>query len=213
MLLPGLTSRPWWAVSDVPGLAVALPELRAAGRAELAALEAATPGAAGDYAPKADEHTLHGGTWAWHSLIQRGAWRPAAAARAPRCTAALRSLPGLLTDAPFGTAFFSCLAGGAAVAPHFGPSNLRLRVHVPLAVPPRAAGACALTVAGEARRWDEHDPLVFDDAYEHSAENKTSERRDVLLFDVWHPELAPREIAAIQVLFAEAAGKGWLSPP
>ncbi|CAN0545528.1 unnamed protein product, partial [Ectocarpus sp. 8 AP-2014] len=32
--------------------------------------------------------------------------------------------------------------------------------------------------------------LVFDDCYEHEVWNKTERERVLLLFDLWHPELA-----------------------
>lgn len=32
--------------------------------------------------------------------------------------------------------------------------------------------------------------MVFDDCYEHEVWNRTDEERVLLLFDLWHPELA-----------------------
>ena len=92
LLLPGLTARAWWSVSDVPGLAAALPALASSSAGELAALEAASP--AGDYERRADEHARHGGGWAWQSLLMRGAGRPDAAAR-ERCKQSTATVFGL----------------------------------------------------------------------------------------------------------------------
>jgi hypothetical protein len=41
----------------------------------------------------------------------------------------------LMTDTPFSFAFFSTLHPQTTIAPHHGPSNIRLRCHLPLTVP------------------------------------------------------------------------------
>ena len=216
LLLPGLTARPWWPASAQPAWAGWLAPLAAAAadgtlareQAALAGAAAATAGS--DYALRADEHTLHRGAWAWQSLLARGALQPAAAVLAPVTTAALARIPGLMTGVPFAYAFFSRMGAGTAIAPHFGPTNLRLRVHVPVRVPAGGAAVAGLRVAGETRGY-EHGALIFDDSFEHEAWNHHSEEeRTVLLFDIWHPELGPDDIEAIKRMFGEARAKGWL---
>ena len=117
----------------------------------------------------------------------------------------------LMTGTPFAYAFFSRMSAGTQIAPHFGPTNLRLRVHVPLRVPKGGSSVAGLSVAGEERGYDA-GPLVFDDAYEHAAWNRSAmnEQRDVLLFDIWHPDLTAHEISAIQATFRDAKARGWL---
>lgn len=209
--VPGLSARPWWSAEDALGAAglARLLEAAPAIAAEAAAARAALPD---DYLRSPRESTLHEGAWEWRSLVSRGALQPAAVAACPATAATLQRLPPLLlSHVPFAYAFFSTLAPGASIAPHHGPSNIRLRVHLPLSVPPGGADAAALTVAGEARAWVEGRPLVFDDTYEHSAVNRAAVERTVLLFDVWHPELRQDEREAIAAMFGEARSAGWLA--
>ena len=39
--------------------------------------------------------------------------------------------------------------------------------------------------------------------------NRTDQERVVLLFDLWHPDLQPSEIAALEDMFAYARRQGW----
>ncbi|KAJ1463308.1 Arginine/Asparagine/Proline hydroxylase, partial [Pelagophyceae sp. CCMP2097] len=146
------------------------------------------------------EHVLHGGEWRWLSFVTKGERREAL--RAPKTRTLLDAVPRLMTGVPFGFAFYSSLQPGAEIAPHTAPMNLRLRVHIALRVPP---GDCALRVAGETHTWRPSEALVFDDAYVHSAWNRTDQERVLLLFDVWHPDLKDDEIAAITDMFRRAA--------
>jgi aspartate beta-hydroxylase len=42
--------------------------------------------------------------------------------------------------------------------------------------------------------------MVFDDTFEHSAENPSDEVRGILLMDSWHPDLSEPERAAFRAL-------------
>jgi aspartyl/asparaginyl beta-hydroxylase (cupin superfamily) len=51
---------------------------------------------------------------------------------------------------------------------------------------------------------------VFDDTIEHEAWNDSDKLRVVLIFDIWHPHLAPPERALITALTAGVnAFTGW----
>ena len=77
-------------------------------------------------------------------------------------------------------------AAAQVVLPHCGPSNARLRAHVPLLVDPNAT----LRVAAEPRvAWAEGRALVFDDSHEHDVRHAGAAPRVVLILDAWHPEL------------------------
>lgn len=208
MFFPGLTSRPWWDPSQFDWLRE-ITSSRETIRNEMEAMRAALPQ---DYSLKQSEHSLHKGSWAWHSLVTKGQMLPQAGLLAPVTTALLMNSP-LALGVPFSYAFFSQMEPGTEIAPHFGPSNLRLRVHVPLNIPmdmdTTGEPTCGIRVAGETRQWEsDGTPLVFDDAYEHATWNRTSSRRDILLFDVWHPELSRSEIEAVQGMWAEARRSG-----
>ena len=134
---------------------------------------------------------------------------------------------GLMTDTPFSFSFFSCMGGGSTIAPHFGPVNLRLRCHFPLIVPAAATTPITTTttttvastttatigmqVGSEVVQWEAGKALVFDDTFEHRVWNHTSLDRVILLFDVWHPDLYPEEIAAVKEMFSYARQQGWLA--
>jgi len=98
----------------------------------------------------------------------------------------LEKIPGFMAGTPFSFAFFSSLSSGAKIAPHFGPCNIRLRIHLPLVVP---EGDCGMMIGnylhrsninsmershyfaylgGDTIKWECGEPLIFDDCYEHS---------------------------------------------
>ena len=209
-MYPGLTARPFWDAVQFPwaaAVAARAPEILR----EYDDLQASH--ASSDYSVADGEATLHSGYWDWHSLIVKGRVEPRLAAA---CGVTLGALLGdvgpdlLRDDVPFAYAFYSTLAPGASIAPHFGPSNIRLRVHLPLRVPSADADECGITVAGESRPWIAGSPLVFDDSFEHSTHNRAATGRVVLLFDVWHPELSRAERASLAGMFAYAREQRWL---
>ena len=208
--LPGLTARANWG--GVSGLEAAgfsrlaravsaIVDARELLLAEYDAVVAARP--ASDYVP--GEHSLHEGTWDWHSFVDKGERRGAMAERAPKTAALLESVPRLMTGVPFGFAFFSSLRPDSQIAPHSSPMNLRLRVHVPLRLPPDgASGECSMGLAEDCLQWRLGEAIVFDDSFVHATWNRTDHDRVVLLFDVWHPELADDEVFAITSMFGRA---------
>lgn len=209
---PGLTSRPWherdaeWAQPWVQQLEASTSEILQ----EYEAVKALN--LPSDYEADQSDHAgaLHSGAqkWHWASLIDRGARRPQMMERCPTTCAVLESIPGLCVgDMPFAFAFFSTLAPQSKIASHCAPVNLRLRVHLPLVVP-EARESCGIRVAGETRHWEVGKALIFDDAFEHETWNDDSAaERVVLLFDLWHPDLEPGEVTAIQQMFAEVDGR------
>eukprot|EP01047_Picozoa_sp_COSAG01_P056560 COSAG01_NODE_6429_length_3670_cov_6.618594_4_plen_210_part_00 len=100
---------------------------------------------------------------------------------------------------------YSVLQGAAHIWPHCGPSNARLRLHLPLAVP---EGDYRLVVGEQARPWVMGTPLLFDDSFRHEvfAQPRAgagvrgeggAARRVVLIVDVWHPDIAERDRPAL----------------
>jgi aspartate beta-hydroxylase len=209
--LPGLAAKPLWDAKQFKWLPE-LERLRPEIVREYVALREAK--VASDYG--AEDHKLHEGAWQWHSLVTKGSARGDVASRCPATSSALFGCVGedLVTGGvPFAYAFFSTLESGAAIAPHYGPTNLRLRVHMPLLIdePDAPHDRLGMRVAGKDVRWRLGEPpIVFDDAFEHEAWNRTSGERVVLLFDVWHPDIAPDERASIVEMFAEARRQQWL---
>jgi aspartyl/asparaginyl beta-hydroxylase (cupin superfamily) len=95
-----------------------------------------------------------------------------------------QGIPGLTT------VMFSILEPGKHLPPHRGPYNGVLRLHLGLIVPePR--DQLGIRVDKDVYRWKEGEAVIFDDAYEHEAWNKTPHTRVVLFVDFIKPLRAP----------------------
>lgn len=109
--------------------------------------------------------------WRYLELLGRDGLE-ANRALAPRAAAAAVAVPGLVN------AGLSLLRPGTHLEPHRGELAGVLRCHLALRVP---RGDCAISGAGETRRWELGRCLVFDDTHEHSAWNRADGERVVLL--------------------------------
>jgi aspartate beta-hydroxylase len=133
-------------------------------------------------------------------LVSRGAWQKVplwtggvrhdeACARLPRAAfivAAFAGAPVMMH--PPGRVFYSLMLPGTHIAPHAGPTNHRLRMHLPLVLPPAAATAAGarraahgldtegegdegsqpyMIVGGRRLVWQEGRCLLFDDSFTH----------------------------------------------
>jgi len=105
---------------------------------------------------------------------------------------------------------FSCLQAGQRIPPHWGASNARVTVHLPLVVPKRNDGEGPWLRAGhETRPFIEGQMMAFDDSFEHEALNPTDSVRVVLIVEAWHPALAEHEKKAIEESYA--AYNDWMA--
>jgi len=127
--------------------------------------------------------------------------------RCPVLASVVDALPG-----KYGHAFLSAMAPGTHITPHHGPTNKKLRIQLPLSLPPDATpegggddtpsqrAGCAVRVGECTLRYESDAPLIFDDSFEHEAWNMCSQPRLVLIMDVWHPDLTPSELKFMQFL-------------
>lgn len=69
------------------------------------------------------------GRWAICHLVDQGVQTKAVTA-CPVTWRTVSKLPGVMTDNLFGNVAFSVLEPGTRVAPHFGPTNIRIRCHL-----------------------------------------------------------------------------------
>lgn len=100
--------------------------------------------------------------------------------RCPETTRLIKKIPGMKV------AFFSILAPGKRIPPHYGKHKGIIRYHLALKVPePREK--CGIRVNGEVRHWEEGKSLLFDDTYMHEAWNETDDYRVVLFLDIARP--------------------------
>jgi len=72
------------------------------------------------------------------------------------------------------------------ILPHFGISQSRLRVHIPLSIPKTN---CSIYCYDTKMKWDESVPLVLNDTYVHWVDNYSDIVREVVLVDIHHPDL------------------------
>ncbi len=99
----------------------------------------------------------------------------------------VQTIPGLKT------AMFSIFEPGKHLPAHRGPYNGVLRVHLGLIVPEPKTDV-AIRVDDRICHWDEGRVLIFDDAYEHEAWNRTDKVRVVLFLDFVKPLRFPANV-------------------
>lgn len=95
----------------------------------------------------------------------------------------------ILRGVPFASSMFSFLEGNDAIAKHYGPSNVRLRLQFPLC---GELDKCRL-FCGELESDYKLGYAVIDDSYLHWAENGSESERIVLVLDCWHPNVTSEE--------------------
>ena len=125
--------------------------------------------------------------WKTFFLCGYGNTSPRNIAQCPATWAAVQVIPGLQT------AMFSVLEPGKHLAPHRGPYNGLLRLHLGLVVP-EPATALGIRVGRQTHHWEEGRALVFDDAYEHEAWNDSGATRVVLFVDFIKPLRMPASL-------------------
>jgi len=117
--------------------------------------------------------------------------------RCPQTSAALESIElcRIADQAP--EICFSVLSPGSHIMPHYGVTNTRLVMHLPLVVP----ADCALHVIdGGKHCWKEGELMMFDDTFQHEAWNRSASTRMILLMDCWNPHLSAAERLAVKQL-------------
>ena len=142
------------------------------------------------------------GAWSVAFLYERGRRDERHCAMCPETTTIIerhrthRSLGGMI--------YFSNLAPGTYVSPHRGPTNMRVRIHLGLDVPPN----CGVMVDGQVREWTPGRCIAFSDMFLHEVWNWGDRRRLVLVVDLWHPRLSDREVELIDGLYRYALAEG-----
>lgn len=125
--------------------------------------------------------------WKTFLLAGYGFRSDANIALCPQTWAACQKIPGLIT------VMFSILEPGKHLPPHRGPYNGVLRLHLGLIVPePRED--LGIRVENEIYRWKDGEAVMFDDAFEHEAWNRTPHTRVVLFVDFRKPLRFPANV-------------------
>jgi aspartate beta-hydroxylase len=134
------------------------------------------------------------GRWSVFYFYERGRRNDDNCSLCPETVAAIEANRTVLSLG--GPAYFSKLDPNTHIAPHRGPTNMRLRCHLGIDVPED----CGLRVGGISRTWEEGRCLVFDDRFTHEVWNESARARVVLVVDFWHPDLTDDEVALLNGL-------------
>lgn len=191
-LLRGVASAPWWTEAACGEACRMLRANFRPIREEVAAFMAGHEEEGLGAHGMEQERLATAGRWSEVRLHSNGQRNATSASRLPFIASLVARLPGA-EAMPMGSVKVSVLHPGTRIRPHFGPTNLRLRLHLGLIVAQPALAA--LVVAGEARQWREGELLAFDDSFAHEVWHNGSSPRVVLVVDVWHPSLSERQRA------------------
>ncbi len=134
------------------------------------------------------------GSWDVFILFERGKKREDRCAVVPITTRMIEQHATLRTQA--GLIYFLRLAPGTIVAPHRGPTNIRLRCHLGIKIPHN----CGINVQNIEKTWEPGKCIVFDDSFTHAVWNSSDRERVVLIVDLWHPDLNLREVELLSGL-------------
>lgn len=194
-LIPGLRSKPFWDATDFPWVRD-LEAQASSIRGELLQLRRSEKSGfqpyrspAGPKNPRAGDGVGGLGTdtgeWNVFYIFLHGMDFAENQERAPVTAAAIEAIPG-----QYHHAFFSSTAPGTHITKHHGPTNKKLRLQLPLIC---EEGVNQLRVGDEIAVLEEGKAIIFDDSFEHEAWNKGSKSRLILILDLWHPDLLPKE--------------------
>jgi aspartate beta-hydroxylase len=149
---------------------------------------------------------------AWEALFfyRHGQRYESTHERCPRTSAVLESIDLCRVEDEAPEICFSVLTPGSTILPHYGVTNTRSVMHLPLQVPPD----CALNVLGIGEHhWREGELMMFDDTYQHEAWNRSTGTRIILLMDCWNPHLTEVERLAVKQLIETIGGLHRASQP
>jgi len=85
---------------------------------------------------------------------------------------------------------------GTHIIKHYGPTNKKLRFHLPLF----GVKGARLRVHDEIKELKQGEAYVFDDSHEHEAWHDGEETRIILIADFWHTDLSDEEIKFLDML-------------
>ena len=104
---------------------------------------------------------------------------PSAKALCPKTVELVQSIPSI------NAAMFALLPPGSKLGAHRDPFAGSLRYHLGLVTP--NADTCHIVVDGEPYFWRDGEPVMFDETYIHTAENRSDVTRIILFCDVERP--------------------------
>jgi len=145
------------------------------------------------------KNTCPTGCWYVYHLYNQGEMVQWNCRECPRTAELVECICPFMKGCAFGNAVISLVQPGTHITPHHGPTNCRLRCHIPLQIPE----GCKIIVDQEERQWQDGQTLLFDDSYLHEVRHAGRKgNRIVLILDLWHPEVMAVEKRAINFVFS-----------
>lgn len=148
-------------------------------------------------------NTSPSGSWYVFHLYNQGEKLEWNCEQCPRTVELIENVAPFMNGCAFGNAVVSMVLPGTHITPHYGPTNCRIRCHIPLQIP----DGCLICVDQEEKIWTEGEPLLFDDSYLHEVWHQGhTGNRIILMLDLWNPEVTNIERKAISFLFSKLNG-------
>ena len=200
-MYPGMSRDAWFDTADIPGVRAVEAETHSICEEFRRVVEARLPELVSfdAHTGRAESGVDGAGQWSAVRLFAEGEADSDNLAQCSRTAVLHRKLDIPFVRARSPNLMFSILDARTTIPAHTGVTNTRLVIHLPLIVPP---GGCGIRVGSETREWKVGKAIVFDDSIEHEAWNDSDALRVVLLGDIWRPEIAVEERAAIAELMA-----------
>ena len=92
--------------------------------------------------------------------------------------------------------FFSAMNPDTHIIKHHGPTNKKLRFHLPIL----GVEGSRLRAGNEIKELKEGVGYVFDDSFEHEAWHDGDNTRVILIVDLWHPDLSDDEVRFLSLI-------------
>lgn len=93
-------------------------------------------------------------------------------------------------------AFYSAANPNTHIMKHSGPTNKKLRIHLPICGVEKSRMRVGETIINQ----EEGKAYAFDDSFEHEAWHDGPNTRILLIFDIWHPDLTDSEVKFFTLL-------------
>jgi len=198
--VPGLSVKPFWDTSDLPWankLAKNYKQIRKEFTAITSDMEKLQQDGNNIWAGAlTQEAGGYGEGWSTLVLKDRGIWDEVNCNLFPK-TAKLVEKSGI----PATEVFFAAMKPQSDIKLHSDNTNFVLTSHLGLVIPSSGENKCRLSIGDETREWIDGEVMVFDTSIMHDACNESEEMRYILMFRVWHPDLAEDEREALQFIY------------
>lgn len=198
-VVPGLRAHPWWNNSEFPWIEK-VNECYEDIRKELLALYSkggfqpyrGPSWATGIPAPDIGIQSHDSGDWNVFYLYLHGMQFDDNLAKCPKTVEMIKNI----IPRHYEHAFFSAVNPHTHILSHHGPTNKKLRLHLPLT----GLEGTRLRCADQTECFVEAQTKVFDDSFDHEAWHDGETTRVNLIIDFWHPDLTDDEVKFFKTL-------------